>query len=202
LKNIFGENIFLKNIFCENIFLTNIFGKYIFDENIFTKNIFEKIFSKNIFGGNIFVNNIFGKNIFFFYPSSWLPYKQPLPLLSSSSVIFEVECDTTNELTDRTDTMIVPFIVLDIFWHSHIWPNNQGQSSKVCGHVVSNWGHHGTSHRILHHQWRRDLLFCNKNHCKFFKIQGRFLTILMCILLCFKCPIIIISYHFSYSHIR
>ena len=30
-------------------------------------------------------------------------------------MIFEVECDTTkrNEFTDRTDTMIVPFIVLD-----------------------------------------------------------------------------------------
>ena len=28
-------------------------------------------------------------------------------------MIFEVECDTTNELTDRTDAMIVPFIVLD-----------------------------------------------------------------------------------------
>ena len=29
-------------------------------------------------------------------------------------MIFEVECDMTkDELTDRTDTMIVPFIVLD-----------------------------------------------------------------------------------------
>ena len=30
-------------------------------------------------------------------------------------MIFKVECDTTNEITDRTEhTMIVPFIVLDI----------------------------------------------------------------------------------------
>ena len=88
-----------------------MFSKNIFPENMFSKNIFpENIFDENIFGVNIFGYNIFSD------PSSiWLPYKQPLPLLSSSSVIFEVECDTTNELTDRTDAMIVPFIVLDIW---------------------------------------------------------------------------------------
>ena len=52
---------------------------------------------------------IFLAKIFFSYPSSiWLPYKQSLPLLSSSSVIFEVECDEkrTHGLTDRTHTRI------------------------------------------------------------------------------------------------
>ena len=73
-KNIFPENMFSKNIFPENIFDENIFGVNIFDENIF---------GVNIFGYNIFSD-----------PSSiWLPYKQPLPLLSSSSGIFEVKCD-------------------------------------------------------------------------------------------------------------
>ena len=73
------------------------------------------IFDNNIFSENIFGENISGKNIFSFPSPIWLPYNQPPPLLSSSSVNFEVECDTTNEITDRTEhTMIVPFIVLEL----------------------------------------------------------------------------------------
>ena len=48
----------------------------------------------------------------------------------------------------------------DLFRHPNIWQNHQGQSSKVCGHVVSYWRHHGTSHWILHHQWSGDSLLC------------------------------------------
>ena len=51
----------------------------------------------------------------------------------------------------------------DLLWHPNIWQNNQGQSSKVCGHVVSNWWHHGTSHWILHHQWSGDHIFSYKD---------------------------------------
>ena len=49
----------------------------------------------------------------------------------------------------------------DLFWHPHIWQNHQGQGSKVCGHVVSNRWHHGSAHRIFHHQWSGDYLFCS-----------------------------------------
>ena len=83
---------------------------------MFSKNIFpENIFPKNIFDKNIFSVNIFGNNIFYDPSSIWLPYKQPLPLLSSSSVIFDVECDTTKDKrTHGPDgAMFVPFIVLD-----------------------------------------------------------------------------------------
>ena len=76
---------------------------------MFLKNIFcENIFDKNIFGENVFDKNIFGENIL----DENNPYLISAP---HASVIFEVECDTTNEgLTDRTEhTMIVPFIVLD-----------------------------------------------------------------------------------------
>ena len=54
----------------------------------------------------------------------------------------------------------------DLFWHPHIWQNHKGQSSKICGHVVSNWRYHGTPHWILHHQWSRDYLLCCQNHYK------------------------------------
>ena len=49
----------------------------------------------------------------------------------------------------------------DLLWHPNIWQNREGQSSKVCGHVVSNWRHHGTSHWILHHQCSGDSLLCS-----------------------------------------
>ena len=69
-------------------------SKNIFDGNIFCK----QLFLTKIFLVKIFLSIIFLAKIFFSYPSSiWLPYKQPLPLLSSSSVIFYIECDTTNE---------------------------------------------------------------------------------------------------------
>ena len=65
------------------------------------------MFGKNILGENIFGKNIFSK-IFFSDHSPHLTALQiTLPPLSSPSVIFEVECDTTNEtnegLTDRTE---------------------------------------------------------------------------------------------------
>ena len=64
----------------------------------FKKIMETKIFFKNIFGKNIFGINIFSKNIFFL-PLPHLTILQTTPLLSSSSVIFEVECDRRNELT-------------------------------------------------------------------------------------------------------
>ena len=46
----------------------------------------------------------------------------------------------------------------NLLWHTNFRQNHQGQSSKVCGHVVSNRMHHGTSHRIFHHQQSGDLV--------------------------------------------
>ena len=54
----------------------------------------------------------------------------------------------------------------DLLWHSNIWQNHQGQSSKVCGHVVSYWRHHGTSHWVLHHQWSGDYLLHYQKYCQ------------------------------------
>ena len=51
----------------------------------------------------------------------------------------------------------------NLFWHPNIWQNHQGQSSKVCGYVISNWWHHGTSHWILYHQWSGNYLLCSQN---------------------------------------
>ena len=94
---------------------------HIFDNNIYDKNIFigkdfgQKYLSKNIFGKNIFFQNIIFQHL---PPSDCLTQITP-PLLSSSSVIFEVWVwhNKRNEgLTDRTEhtiAMIVPFIVLD-----------------------------------------------------------------------------------------
>ena len=117
LKNIFCENIFDENIFCENIFDKNIFGENVFDKNIFGENILdENIFGENIFGENIFVNNIFGKNIFFL-PFLHLTSLQTTPT-SSQLLVSDfwswVWHNETNELTDRTHTHIVSFIVLDL----------------------------------------------------------------------------------------
>ena len=73
-----------------------------------------RYFRENIFDKNIFGKNIFGKNIFF-WPFPYLIALQTTPpLLTPSLGIFEVKCDGTNELTDWTDAMIVPFIVLDV----------------------------------------------------------------------------------------
>ena len=55
-------------------------------------------------------------------------------------------------------------ICKDLLWHSNIWHNHEGQSSKVCGHVVSNWRNHGTPHWVLHHQWSGDSLFYRENN--------------------------------------
>ena len=70
---------------------------------------------KNIFGEKVFDKNIFGKNIFFL-PLPHLTALQTTPLLSSSSVIFEVECDTTeNEGRNYgpDGAMFIPFIITD-----------------------------------------------------------------------------------------
>ena len=92
----------------------NIFKKNIFSKNIFSKNIFGD--SENIFGENILGENFFGQNIF--GPPITLPcptYNHHL-FTPPSSVIFKDECygRTKDELTDRTHTRIVSFIVLDI----------------------------------------------------------------------------------------
>ena len=42
-------------------------------------------------------------------------------------------------------------ICKNLLWYSNIWQNHQGQSSKVCGHAVSNWRHHGTSHWVFNY---------------------------------------------------
>ena len=91
----------------------NIFKKNIFSKNIFSKNIFGD--SENIFGENILGENFFGQNIF--GPPITLPcptYNHHL-FTPPSSVIFKDECygRTKDELTDRTHTRIVSFIVLD-----------------------------------------------------------------------------------------
>jgi len=105
-RSIFSE-IFLAKIFLVKIFFSEIFlGKIFFSEIFLGKMFFSEIFVakifffENIFGENIIFTNIFGENIFSYPSPIWLPYKQPLPLLSSSSVIFEVECD---ERTYRLD---------------------------------------------------------------------------------------------------
>ena len=55
--------------------------------------------------------SIFGPPLLIAHPL--LPY---FKLLTPLSGIFEVKCDRqTNELTDRTDAMIVPFIYIDVF---------------------------------------------------------------------------------------
>ena len=51
----------------------------------------------------------------------------------------------------------------DIFRHPNNKQDHQGQSSKVCGHVVSDWRHHGTAHWVLHHQRSGDSLLCHKS---------------------------------------
>ena len=82
---------------------------------IFSKNIFGD--SENIFGENILGENFFGQNIF--GPPITLPcptYNHHL-FTPPSSVIFKDECygRTKDELTDRTHTRIVSFIVLDMY---------------------------------------------------------------------------------------
>ena len=89
-------------------FLVKFFLAKIFWTKYLVKTFLAKIFSSKIFSAKIFFSD----------PSPHLTaLYNTLPLLSSLSVIFEVECDTTNEtnegLTDWTDAMIVPFIVLD-----------------------------------------------------------------------------------------
>ena len=46
----------------------------------------------------------------------------------------------------------------DLLLCYNIWQNYQGQSSKVCGHALSYWRNHGTSHWVLHYQWSGDCL--------------------------------------------
>ena len=69
----------------------------------------------------------------------------------------------------------------DLFWHSNFWQNYHGQSSKVCGHVVSYWRHHGASHWVLNNKCRGNRLLCLKNHLEHFfkeqeKISGKWLN--------------------------
>ena len=85
------------------------------DKNIFIgKDFGQKYLSKNIFFQNIIFQHL--------PPSDCLTQITP-PLLSSSSVIFEVWVwhNKRNEgLTDRTEhTMIVPFIVLDLYRYQY-----------------------------------------------------------------------------------
>ena len=79
------------------------FEKYFLRKYFFEKEFLAKMFLTKVFLAKIFLVKIFSAKIFFSYPSPiWLLYKQPPPLLSSTSVIFEVECDTTNETKSRT----------------------------------------------------------------------------------------------------
>ena len=56
-------------------------------------------------------------------------------------------------------------ICKDLLWHTNIWQNYKGQSSKVCGYAISYWWHHGPSHWIFHHQCsRNNLLFYKDNY--------------------------------------
>ena len=64
------------------------------------KKIFlEKIFWKKYFWQKYFQQKYFWHKYIFFLPLPHLTALQTTPLLSSSSVIFEVECDKRNELT-------------------------------------------------------------------------------------------------------
>ena len=39
-----------------------------------------------------------------------------------------------------------------------------GQSSKVCGHAICSWRHHGASHWLLNYQWSGDNLLLHQNY--------------------------------------
>ena len=89
----------------------------IFLATIFLGKIFlAKIFLVKIFLAKLFLAKLFSVKLFFSDPSPHLTALQITPpLLSSSSVIFEVECDTTNEITDQTEhTMMVLGIQMGI----------------------------------------------------------------------------------------
>ena len=83
-------------------------------KNIVAKNIFwENIFLKNVFGKNIFGTSIFFLERDLTFPAIPPQHTTPTP----SYLLFEVEGgggQTKDGLTDRTDAMIVPFIVLDV----------------------------------------------------------------------------------------
>lgn len=110
---LFLAKIYLAKIFfCENIFFKNIFGKNILGENIFDKNIF----CENIFDPSLLTAH---------FP---LPNIQPNPhlfFLSSSSVIFDVECDTTKQTHGPDGAMFVPFIYIDLGIDIYYLPINK-----------------------------------------------------------------------------
>ena len=39
-----------------------------------------------------------------------------------------------------------------------------GQSSKVCGHAICSWRHHGASHWLFNYQWSGDNLLLHQNY--------------------------------------
>ena len=55
-------------------------------------------------------------------------------------------------------------ICKDLLLFDNFWPNWKGQSSKICGSVVSYWRHHGTLNWVLPHQWSRDSLLCYQEY--------------------------------------
>ena len=108
----FGMEFFLDIVFSSNIICKNVIFEIFFIKNFCSKIFLPKIFLVKIFDKYFYCENIFGLLLLIAPPL--VPYLKPQPLLSPSSGIFEVKCDRRNELTDRTDAMIVPFIYLDL----------------------------------------------------------------------------------------
>ena len=99
----FAPTFFLEKNIWQKYFL-EIFLVNFFEKIFFWKIFLVKIFFWKIFLVKIFLTKIFSAKIFISYPSPiWLPYKLPPPLLSSSSVIFEVECDKRTKRTHGPD---------------------------------------------------------------------------------------------------
>ena len=109
----FKWKYFFLNYFWRNIFFGNIFDEIFFSHTYF-RFFFVKIFLMKIFWWKYFCNNILlGKG--FDFPSHTLLSTPNIQLphpLTSYLKLRGGDKRRTNELTDRTDAMIVPFIVL------------------------------------------------------------------------------------------
>ena len=81
-----------------------------------------------------------GPKIFISYPSPiWLPYKLPPPLLSSSSVIFEVECDKRTKRTHGPDAHTYCLFYCIRLGGGHSWTKFWRMGEKKLQHRFNLW---------------------------------------------------------------
>ena len=59
-----------------------------------------------------------------------------------------------------------------IVWHSVLRRDSERQEDQVWRPAELDWRHHGTSHRILNHQWGWDSILCHKVLCWIHQIQN------------------------------